>query len=58
MKDLLDDLERCLTDLLQMGLATAGADIVRRLSELSDRAEGAGLQVWGGAEKENSGESC
>ena len=43
MKDLLDDMERSLTDLLQMGLATAGADMVRRLRELSDRAEGAGL---------------
>ena len=45
MKDLLDDLERSLTDLLQMGLATAGADLVRRLRELSDRAEGAGLHT-------------
>ena len=47
MKELLDDLERGLTDLLQMGLATAGADMVRRLRELSDRAEGAGLHTGG-----------
>lgn len=47
MKELLDDLERGLTDLLQMGLATAGADMIRRLRELSDRAEGAGLHTGG-----------
>ena len=45
MKEFLDDLERGLTDLLQMGLATAGADMVRRLRELSDRAEAAGLHT-------------
>ena len=45
MNDLLDDLERGLTDLLQMGLATAGADMVRRLRDLSDRAEAAGLHT-------------
>ena len=47
MKELLDDLEQGLTDLLQMGLATAGADMVRRLRELSERAEGAGLHTGG-----------
>ena len=47
MKEFLDDLERGLTDLLQMGLATAGADMVRRLRELSDRAEAAGLHTGG-----------
>ena len=47
MKEILDDMERGLTDLLQMGLATAGADMVRRLRELSDRAEGAGLHTGG-----------
>lgn len=47
MNELLDELERGLTDLLQMGLATAGADMVRRLRELSDRAEGAGLHTAG-----------
>ena len=45
MKQLLDDLERGLTDLLQMGLTTAGADMIRRLRELSDRAEAAGLHT-------------
>ena len=47
MNELLDELERGLTDLLQMGLATAGADLIRRLRELSDRAEGAGLHTGG-----------
>lgn len=47
MNELLDELERGLTDLLQMGLATAGADMVRRLRSLSDRAEGAGLHTSG-----------
>ena len=47
MNELLDELERGLTDLLQMGLATAGADMVRRLHELSERAEGAGLHTGG-----------
>jgi hypothetical protein len=47
MNELLDELERGLTDLLQMGLATAGADMVRRLRELSDRAECAGLHTGG-----------
>ena len=45
MKNLLDDLEQGLTDLLQMGLATAGADMVRRLKELSHRAEASGLHT-------------
>ena len=31
MRELLDDLERGLTDLLQMGLATAGPDMALRL---------------------------
>ena len=47
MNELLDDLERGLTDLLQMGLATAGADMGRRLRELSDRAEAVGLHTGG-----------
>ena len=47
MNELLDELERGLTDLLQMGLATAGADMVRRLRALSDRAESAGLHTGG-----------
>ena len=47
MNELLDDMERGLTDLLQMGLATAGADMVHRLRELSDRAESAELHTGG-----------
>ena len=47
MNELLNELERGLTDLLQMGLATAGEDMVRRLHELSDRAEAAGLHTGG-----------
>ena len=45
MKLLFDDLERALTDLLQMGLATAGPDMAKRLRSLSDRAEAAGLHT-------------
>ncbi len=45
MKELLDDLERGLTDLLQMGLATAGPDMAQRLEDLSAQAENAGLHT-------------
>ena len=45
MKALLDDLERALTDLLQMGLATAGPDVAKGLTELSDRCEDTGLHT-------------
>ncbi len=45
MKTLLDDLERSLTDLLQMGLATAGPDMANRLKDQSDRAESTGLHT-------------
>ena len=38
MRELLDDLERGLTDLLQMGLATAGPDMALRLEDLGTRA--------------------
>ena len=37
MRTLLDDMERSLTDLLQMGLATAGPDMAKRLEEVSQR---------------------
>ena len=47
MRELLDDLERGLTDLLQMGLATAGPDMARRLEDLGTRAENAGLHTGG-----------
>lgn len=45
MRELLDDLERGLTDLLQMGLATAGPDMAKRLGELSDKCESTGLHT-------------
>ena len=45
MKTLLDDLERALTDLFQMGLATAGPDMAKRLEELSGRCEHTGLHT-------------
>lgn len=45
MKALLDDLERALTDLLQMGLATAGPDAAKRLTELSGQCEDTGLHT-------------
>lgn len=55
MKLLLDDLEQGLTDLLQMGLATAGADMVKRFRELSERCEAAGLHTGAGLFSELSG---
>ena len=48
MKTILDELERALTDLLQMGLATAGADMARRLRELSEQCEATGLHTGAG----------
>lgn len=45
MRILLDDLERSLTDLLQMGLATAGPDMAQRMAELSTRCEETGLHT-------------
>ena len=47
MKTLLDDLERALTDLLQMGLATAGPDMAKRMKDLSEQAETTGLHTGG-----------
>ena len=47
MKALLDDLERALTDLLQMGLATAGPDMAKRMKDLSERSEATGLHTGG-----------
>ena len=47
MKTLLDDMEQALTDLLQMGLATAGPDMARRMKDLSDRCEATGLHTGG-----------
>ena len=45
MKTLLEDLERALTDLLQMGLATAGPDMAKRIRELSEQCESTGLHT-------------
>ena len=45
MNTILDEMEQALTDLLQMGLATAGSDLAQRILELSDRCEGAGLHT-------------
>lgn len=47
MRTLLDDLERALTDLLQMGLATAGVDTASRMKELADQCESTGLHTGG-----------
>ena len=45
MTTILDEMEQTLTDLLQMGLATAGPDFAQRILELSARCEGAGLHT-------------
>lgn len=45
MKLLLDDMERALTDLLQMGLTTAGPEMAARLAALSERCENTGLHT-------------
>ena len=47
MKTLLDDMEQALTDILQMGVATAGPDTAKRMKELSDRCEATGLHTGG-----------
>lgn len=48
MKTILDELERALTDLLQMGLATAGADMVKRFRALSEQCEETGFHTGAG----------
>lgn len=45
MTTILDEMEQALTDLMQMGLATAGPDFAQRILELSARCEGAGLHT-------------
>ena len=45
MRQILDDMERTLTDLLQMGLATAGPDMAKRLRDQSERCEATGLHT-------------
>lgn len=45
MRQLLDDLELALTDLLQTGLSTAGTDTINRFRRLSGRCESCGLHT-------------
>lgn len=45
MRELLQELEQALTDLLQMGLATAGPEMAGRLEDLSEKCEAAGLHT-------------
>lgn len=45
MQRLLEELERALTDLLQMGLATAGPDLAARFSHLAQQAENIGAHT-------------
>lgn len=45
MKTLLDEAMQALTDLMQMGLATAGPQMAVRMKELSDRFEATGLHT-------------
>ncbi len=45
MRTFLDDLERALTDLLQMGIATAGPDMAKRFSKLGEQAESIGAHT-------------
>ena len=45
MKELLDDLERGLTDLVLLGLATAGPDMVARMHGLAKKCEDTGLHT-------------
>lgn len=47
MKLMLDEMERALTDLLQMGLATAGPEMAKRLEDLARRCEDTGLHTGG-----------
>lgn len=55
MRTLLDDLERALTDLLQMGLATAGVDTASRMKELADQCESTGLHTGSALSSEIAG---
>ena len=45
MTTVLDDLQQALTDLLQMGLATAGPEMGKRLDRVSQRCEDSGLHT-------------
>ena len=45
MRTFLDDFERALTDLLQMGIATAGADMWKRFARLGEAAGNIGAHT-------------
>lgn len=45
MTTVLDDLQQALTDLLQMGLATAGPEMGKRLDRVSQRCEDSGIHT-------------
>ena len=45
MRELLEELERALTDLLLLGLATAGPETAARLDALSGKCEATGLHT-------------
>ena len=55
MRELLQELEQALTDLLQMGLATAGPDMAKRMKDLSRSCEATGLHTGGALFAELSG---
>ena len=54
MTTVLDDLQQALTDLLQMGLATAGPEMGKRLDRVSQRCEDSGLHTGAGLSAEIS----
>ena len=54
MKTILDDMERALTDLLQMGLSTAGADMAKLLRALSEQCDETGFHTGAGLFDESS----
>lgn len=45
MRELLQELEQALTDLLQMGLATAGPQMADRMGALAEKCEATGLHT-------------
>lgn len=45
LKTFLDDFERALTDLLQMGIATAGPALAKRFARLGDHGESTGAHT-------------
>lgn len=47
MRQLLQEMEQALTDLLQMGLATAGPQMADRMGGLSEKCEATGMHTGG-----------